>query len=172
MRVQVLKIVGKEYVQVVEDVKRPDGSWTTKVIESFGRATTENIQKAKEFVERETRYENEPNAPKRRFNSTPLDTCLSLVERRLEGLIEAGNPFPAFPRLQYGLYCVGYATLREQIQKYEETKDEKILTRLVFLTQIDLTRKEDVERFVKWLKDKSPEEKLNILSERWYYPKK
>jgi hypothetical protein len=171
MRVQIIRRSdGKSYVQVVEDHKKPDGTWTTKVIQSFGPATSEHVQEATEYLAALTRRDKEPDAPTPCFNSRPLETLVRLVERRLEGLTApTSNPLPAFPRLQYGLYLVGYLTLKEQIEEYEKMKNKEILMRLIYQTQPDLTTEGEFERFYNWIKDKSPEEKFKVLSKRWSY---
>ncbi len=169
MRVQIIRRRdGKEYVQVVKDVKRPDGKWSTKVIHSFGQATPQNVNEAQEYVQALTRYKVEPDAPTPFVNTAPLDLLLKMVERRMAGRL-ASNPTPAFPRLQYGLYAVGYWTLKEQIAEYEKTKNKRILIRLIYQTQLDLTTEQEFERFYNWIKDKPAEEKFKILSKRWSY---
>jgi len=171
MRVQIIRRRdGKEYVQVVKDIKKPDGKWSTEVTRSFGQATPQNVKEAQEYLKTLTRHSEDPDSPRPCFNAKPLETCLRLIERRLAGLTEpTSNPLPAFPRLQYGLYLIGYLTLKEQIAEYEKEKKKSILMRLIYQTQPDMTEPEEFERFYNWIKDKPAEEKFKILSKRWSY---
>jgi len=159
---------GKKYVQVVEDVKKPDGRWTTRVIRSFGPATKENVDFAHEYMR--TLESLGPEAPELTENPSLTLTAINLVKKRLAGLLSpTDNPTPAFPRLQYGLYVIGYLTLEEQLKEYEKTKDKSTLIRLIYQTQPDLTEDKEIERFYDWIKDRSLEDKFELLAKRWHY---
>lgn len=50
MRLRITRTGKNAYVQVVEDIRRPDGRRTTQVVKSFGSVTLENRQKADKFL--------------------------------------------------------------------------------------------------------------------------
>ena len=159
---------GPRYVQVVEDIKKPDGRWGMNVIRSFGPATKINVEFAHYY--KQSLEGRGPEGPELTEIPTLTSTAINLARRRVAGLISStNNPTPAFPRLQYGLYVIGYLTLEEQLKEYERTKDKRTLIRLIYQTQPDLTNDEEIERFYDWIKDKSPEDKFDLLAKRWHY---